>query len=179
MTDFYFIRHGSIEFKELGTKFYQGWGIDMAPLSEEGIAQIEAVSSFELLKECELILTSPYGRCLHTAAILSKNLQIPISVETNLHEMLLDRDYVCLDDEEGMRRFEERIAMNGEWPEGEEKPWESKEEMQERIISVLAKYMDRKSVIVISHGSLMQYLFNTEHPGNGSVMKLTLHTEED
>ena len=58
-------------------------GFNMITLSEEGKKQIEAASKDVRLQKADLIITSPYGRTLHTAAILSRNLGLEIVVETD------------------------------------------------------------------------------------------------
>ena len=64
-------------------KFYKGFSFNMLTLSEKGIQQIIECSKNEKLKNAELIITSPYGRTMHSAAILSKELNIDMKVETD------------------------------------------------------------------------------------------------
>ena len=82
----YFIRHGQTDYSLKDQKIYQGFGVNLAPLSEEGVRQIEETAKDPRLQGAELILTSPYTRAIQTAAILSRRLDLPIAVETDLHE---------------------------------------------------------------------------------------------
>ena len=76
----YFIRHGQTDYSLKDQKIYQGFGVNLAPLSEEGVRQIEETAKDPRLQGAELILTSPYTRAVQTAAILSRRLDLPIAV---------------------------------------------------------------------------------------------------
>ncbi len=41
--------------------------------------------------------------------------------------------------------------------------------MKERVTKVLDKYKDYHAVIVVCHGTLMQYVLGIEHPENGQI----------
>ncbi len=90
MTTFYFIRHGKTDFSEANSKIYRGQGFNMLTLSDDGINQIIETAKAPELKNAKLIVTSPFGRALHSAAILSEKLQLDIKVETDLHEWQAD-----------------------------------------------------------------------------------------
>lgn len=67
-----FIRHGEPDKTHVDLRGFSGQGRDMAPLSEQGIAQAQKVSYASILEGSELIVSSPYTRALQTAAIISK-----------------------------------------------------------------------------------------------------------
>ncbi len=172
MTEFYFIRHGKADFSEMGRKFYKNEGAFMCTLSEEGIEQAKAAAKDDRLKGADIILTSPFGRALHTAAILSKELGVDIKVETDLHEWFADVwEYSYLDDETACRNYDEFKACRGKFPEGENKQWESADMIRERVLKTLDKYKGYKKVIVVCHGILMEYFLNIEHPSNCDIVK--------
>lgn len=174
MTTFYFIRHGQADFSEANTKIYKENGFNMITLSEEGKKQIEAASKDIRLQKADLIITSPYGRTLHTAAILSRNLGLEIVVETDLHEWAADRiNYTYLSDEEAKKCYQELTDNKGKHPEGKPCTWESAEQMKARVFEVLKKYKDHEAVIVCCHGTLMQYVLEIPHPGNGEIVEYT------
>ena len=90
MATFYFIRHGQMDTSMAEKKFYKGFAYNMMTLSEKGIEQIHETAKDNRLQNAELIITSPYGRAIHSAAILSKDINIEMRVETDLHEWLAD-----------------------------------------------------------------------------------------
>jgi broad specificity phosphatase PhoE len=64
----------------------KGHGRDLVPLTDNGIAQAKAAARDPRIGRSEIILSSPYTRALHTAAIVSMELGIDIKVEHDLRE---------------------------------------------------------------------------------------------
>ena len=172
MTTFYFVRHGQMDTSMAGVKFYKGFSYNMMTLSEKGIDQIKQTSKDVRLANAELIIASPFGRTMHSAAILSKELNIDMKVETDLHEWLADGvTYEFLSDEEAMIAYQCLNENAGHHPEGEKCKWESAEQMKKRVMGVLKKYTEYDAVIVVCHGTLMQYVLGIEHPENGQIQE--------
>ena len=172
MTTFYFIRHGQMDTSMAGAKFYKGFSYNMMTLSEKGIGQIKETAKDSRLANAELIISSPFGRTLHSAAILSKELNLDMIVETDLHEWLADGvTYEFLSDEEASRAYQCLNENAGYHSDGENCKWESAEQMKKRVMNVLKKYVEYDSVIVVCHGTLMQYVLDIEHPENGQIQE--------
>ena len=95
---FYFVRHGKTDYSQRNTKVYQGFGVNLARLSEKGVEQIRETARDPRLRGTKLILSSPYTRAVQTAAILSKALGAEIVIETDLHEWLANKDFIYEDD---------------------------------------------------------------------------------
>lgn len=173
MAVFYFIRHGQMNFSLANKKIYQGRGLDLLTLSELGRQQIKAAAQDDRLKAARLILSSPFGRTLHSAAILSKELGLEIRVETDLYEWRADAvDFAWLPDEEAERRYQALTDNRGHHPDGQTPAWESAEQMKARVYAVLDRYKDCPCVIVVCHGTLMQYVLGIPHPKNGQIAVL-------
>ena len=170
---FYLIRHGTADYTEKDTKIYQGFGNHLAPLSAKGIREIETTAADPRLAQARLILSSPYTRALLSAAILSRCLQIPLQVETDLHEWLADQTYVYLPDEQAAQHYNEFQACNGLYPPGEEKAWESLPAMRLRMIRVFQRYQGQDDLLVVCHGLVIQSLCGF-HPGNGEIVEFDL-----
>lgn len=168
---FYFVRHGSPDYAEKNTKIYRGFGVNFAPLSQEGIRQIKETAKDRRLKGADLILSSPYTRALQTAAILSKELHVDISVETDLYEWLANKDFVYEEDEAAEKSYLDYVANGGKYPQGEEKIWESAEMMKARVNSILEKYCHYSKVIVVCHGMLIQAVTEGKHPRTGEILE--------
>ena len=170
---FYLIRHGSADYTEKDAKIYQGFGNHLAPLSAKGMQEIEMTAADPRLAQARLILSPPYTRALQSTAILSRCLQIPLQVETDLHEWLADQTYVYLPDEQAARHYDEFQACNGLYPPGEEKAWESLPAMRQRMIRVLRRYCGLGDILVVCHGLVIQSLCNF-HPENGEIAAFDL-----
>ncbi len=171
---FYLIRHGETDYSERGTKLYQGMGVNLSPLTERGVRQLEQTALDPRLKGADLILSSPYTRALQSAAILSRRLDLPILVETGLHEWMADKSYRYAGDGEAALYYREFQENAGRYPAGTDRPWESAEIIRERVNAVLRRYADREKVLVVCHGTLMQAVTGRHHPVNGEIMEYGL-----
>lgn len=168
---FYFVRHGETDYSERNTKIYQGFGVNLSPLSEEGMNQVKKTANDSRLKDADIILTSPYTRALQTAAILSKELNVDIIVETNLHEWLANKEYIYDDDETAEKSFREYEENKGTYPEDKEMKWESADAIKKRVLPVLEKYRSFDKVIISCHGMLIQAVTGGHHPDNGEIVE--------
>ena len=171
MTKYYFVRHGEDDRSEEDTKIYKGNGCNMLTLSNNGIEQIKETSKDPRLKNAKLIVTSPFGRALHSSAILSKELGIDIVVETDLHEWVADADYNYLAPEDAMQSLREFCENRGCKNANSKYNYETLESLIERVSKVLDKYKDYDEVIVVCHGLLIQCFLGVEHPHNGEIFE--------
>lgn len=176
---FYFVRHGKTDYSQKNTKIYQGWGTQLAPLSEKGIAQIEKAALDERLRGADVILTSPYTRAVQTAAILSRVTGARIVVETDLHEWLGNKAYIYDDDETAENSYREYGETDGVYPDGEARRWEDAKAIRARVLTVLEKYRRYDKVIIASHGMLMRAVTGKpddgrQWPDNGEIMEFEL-----
>ena len=143
----------------------------MLPLSEAGVKQAQEAAKDIRFQGASVIITSPFGRALHTAAVLSKELQLPIAVETGLHEWCADRDYVYLPDEEAGASFREMTENKALNPPDKKYNWESINDMRKRVFGALDKYTHLEAAIVVCHGCLMQYVLEMDHhPENCEIV---------
>ncbi|MDO4299313.1 MAG: histidine phosphatase family protein [Lachnospiraceae bacterium] len=171
---FYLVRHGEPDYSERNSKIYQGFGVNLSPLTAAGIAQIKAAAQDPRLAGADVILSSPYTRALQTAAVLSKELGIEIAVETDLHEWLANKSYIYESDEKAGQSYREYIEWNGVYPQGEEKDWETSAMMRERALRVLEKYRNCGKVIVACHGMLIQAVTGGGYPACGQITEYRL-----
>lgn len=172
MTQFILLRHGKATYKDVEDNGFIGHGLDLAPLSEVGRNQIIETCHSDVLISADLIISSPYTRALHSASILSRQLNLPIEVEVDLHEWIPDiinHDYKntrdCVD------LYHDYMAHDGVYPEGDLKVWESKQHIINRVENVLKRYKNFKKVIVVTHGMVVSTM-TTSKIDNGEFVVL-------
>ncbi len=174
MTTFYLVRHGKTDYSERNKKIYQGFGVNLSPLSLKGIKQVQDASKDVRLRDADIILSSPYTRAVQTAAILSKELQLNIVIETDLHEWLANKNYIYEDDEIAEENYREFVEFNGMYPANCDMNWEDMSLMRERIIPVFEKYKSHQKVIVACHGMFIQSLCAGYYAKTGEIVEFKL-----
>lgn len=178
MKTIYFIRHGEADLQKAGTKVYQRFGSNLIPLSKKGIRQIKQTAKDPRLKSADLILSSPYTRALQSASILSKELNLDLYVETDLHEWLANKNYYYEDNKTAAVYHQEYIKYHGIYPD-EQKNWESALHMKKRVYGVLEKYQKAETLIVVCHGMLIQAFTGEKHPENSEIIEFTWQLGSD
>ena len=123
MTKFILIRHAFPDYtKILNMNINLYYATCFAPLSTKGKRDAINLSKNEILHNSDLIITSPFTRAYETANIISKNNNLNIIVENELHEWL--------------------PTYNN---------FESLKDINKRSSTVLKKYLNYNKVIVVSH----------------------------
>ncbi len=148
------IRHGEARYDEVRLRKYPNQGFDLGKLSDLGVSQAEKVSKDKRLLDAELIISSPYTRALQTAAIISKNTNIKLTVENDLHEWMPDVDFTSspLVGE----AYNDYIKNRGIDTPNKIINWETYENLKKRTHNALKPYINKyKKVIVVCHGIVM------------------------
>jgi broad specificity phosphatase PhoE len=172
---FYFIRHGEPDDSQRNSGIYQGFGVNLAGLSERGIAQIQAAARDPRLSGADIILCSPYTRAVQTAAILSKELGADLKIETDLHEWLANQSYVYVNDEAAGRAHQEYLACGGTHS-SEAQEWEEMSSVRRRVLRVLERYAAYQKVLVACHGIAIQAVTGGSHPDHSEIRSFDLRT---
>jgi broad specificity phosphatase PhoE len=155
-TKFILIRHGEPRYDEVIERGYVGMGYEFGKLTENGVFQAEMRAKDPLLKDAEIIISSPYTRALQTAAIISRLTNIPLTVENDLHEWMPDTKFIY--DYEIGPVFKEYFEAKGVRNLGHKYRWESYADVKKRVELTLIKYKEYKKVIVVCHGIVMSSL---------------------
>ncbi len=155
-TKFILVRHGEPRYDEVIEKGYVGMGYDLGKLSENGVRQAEERAKDPLLKDAEIIISSPYTRALQTAAIISRLTDIPLTVENDLHEWMPDTTFLF--DQDANDSFQEYLSAHGIRNVSHRYRWESYPDLKKRVQLTLIKYKNYKKVIVVCHGIVMSAL---------------------
>lgn len=155
-TKFVLIRHGEPRYDEVLERGYFGMGYDLGKLTERGVLQAEQRAKDPLLKDAELIISSPYTRALQTAAIISRVTGIKLTVENDLHEWMPDTKFLF--DQDANQSFQEYLQAKGIRQLNHQYRWESYGDLKKRVELSLIKYKNYKKVIVVCHGIVMSTL---------------------
>ena len=151
------MRHGERDYQPCHYRGFIGQGLELAPLTDNGVKQAEEAAKNPLIDGCSIIISSPYTRCMQTAAIVSRIRDIPLNVEIDLHEWIPDLSFQNKPGEGKI--YGNEFALNqGRYPEGKTCKWETIEMMEKRLLSVLDKYTDYEKILIVTHGMLMHQI---------------------
>lgn len=153
----FFVRHGEADYSVVKSRGVRGWATSFAPLTSMGRLQIDTIARDYRLQEAEAILCSSYARALESAALLSRALNKPLYVEYDLHEWLPQKD--PLGEVDSRLLHEAGEALSGAPREG---PWESIDEVRDRVLRVLARYRQFNTVAVVSHAVVIGSVVGTQ-----------------
>ena len=162
------IRHGERDYAPCYERNFIGQGLELAPLTERGCQQAEQAAHDPRLIGAQLIVSSPYTRCMQTAAIISRLTNIPLTVEVDLHEWLPDLKFRNKPGE-GRKLGADFMACKGRWPKGRRRRWETIDMMAARLIKTLKKYLSCDKIIVVTHAMLMHQIKAFGHIPNCHV----------
>jgi broad specificity phosphatase PhoE len=151
-----FMRHSEPDYSLVEGKKYIGHGIDLAQLTENGIRIAENASMDSRLDHADIIVSSPYTRALQTAAIISKNRQLDIKIELDLHEWLPDLTFQYASKEQASKANRLCIEHKGICSKDSEIQFENLEDVFKRAKKALLKYSNYKKIIVVTHGIVIR-----------------------
>lgn len=174
MTNFLFIRHGQPDFAGLHQLDVSGWPVDIAPLDPSGEQQVMDQIPKIIEFNPEIIISSPVTRALHTAVVIVSRLYTPLKVEFPLYDWLPDLRFQRLTMDELRLRSAEFNSLNGEWPLGETRLWETASMMRKRVISVLGKYKGFKRVLVVCHQEPIHSITGQKEVGLATMVPFNL-----
>jgi broad specificity phosphatase PhoE len=154
----YFVRHGETDYDVVQSRGVRGWATSFAPLSPLGRLQIDTIARDFRLQEADAIVCSSYARALESAALLSRALNKSMYVEYDLHEWLPQKDPLGEIDGELLRRATVRL---GPGPVAAGDPWETIDEVRDRVLNVLGRYRAFDRLIVVTHAVVIQSVVGT------------------
>ena len=163
--EFVLIRHGDPDYSACVRGGINGQGFGLVPLSEKGLQQARQVAAHPALAGAQLVLSSPYTRALQTAAEIVRATGLPLAVEPDLPELMADRSGAPHTRAEMKQLHQEFLACRGCWPEGGERPWETVEQLTDRVTSVLSRYLSYDKVIVVTHGGVIRRFVKDQRIG--------------
>ncbi len=174
MTTFYLIRHGQANWAECDARGLKGFARDFTPLTENGINQIENTAQDERLFKASIVLSSPYTRALMSAAVISKVVQLPLTVEFDLREWMPDLSGNYSSQLEIFALADDFEKNHGVYPDGETRVWETIDHLKTRVSTVLERYKNFDHVIVVCHEMAIWSVTGTRDVANGQIIELEL-----
>jgi uncharacterized phosphatase len=152
---FLFVQHGRVDYDAHPGRF-RGHGIDLLPLTEQGVRDAETAASNLAGTGIERIVASPMTRALQTAMILSWRLDRRVDVELDLHEWVPDLTQQWSGGEVPKQASAEAARLDGEWPSGERRDWEPRSAVRHRVGAVLDRYASGALVAVVCHSGVIE-----------------------
>ena len=153
-----FVRHGEPDYRELEERSYTGFGIDLAPLSVKGRQQAQELCKNPLFGSADILVSSAVTRALETASYLTCATDLPLRVESLLHEWQVY--------ESGIENFEKARTLflenKGELLPNSPIQYETAAEMKSRFLESMAKYREHQTVVVIAHRMLIRQFVPSE-----------------
>lgn len=151
MAQILFVRHAQPDWPFADARGLKGSARDLVGLTPLGVAQAESTAGDARLEGAALILSSPYTRALHTAAVISRVRHALVVVEYDLREWVPDVTNEC-DTFAAIRALAEDFRLHaGAHPDGQVRVWETISSLRTRVQGVLAGYADYGKIIVVSH----------------------------
>jgi broad specificity phosphatase PhoE len=166
------IRHGEPDYTEVGIRKYMGHGLDLAHLNANGKEQAQKAAEDPRLDGIEIIVSSPYTRALHTAAIISRYRNVEIEIELGLHEWLPDLTYTYTSDDFVIQAGKMISRNKGICPSDSPIKYEELTSVFERANSSLKKYLIYKKIAVVAHGVLIRQFSYAEKIPYCSIMEI-------
>jgi broad specificity phosphatase PhoE len=171
-----FLRHGEPDYAHVADLVpkYRGHRYDLIHLSAKGEAQVNAAVAEARAFDADVIVSSPYPRCLQSAAILSRALDLDLHVHPDLHEWLPVGDGTAPVSAEIVAAAEEAYWRNRTAPSpliGTS--WESDADIVARIGPVLDEYSGRcQRVLVVTHEVVIRAMTGRLHTAFGEDARL-------
>jgi broad specificity phosphatase PhoE len=95
---------------------------------------------------------------LHSTLVLRSSLVIPVKVEFDLHEWVPDCSFRWQTLDDVLPLEADYYLCQGQYPQGETRPWETLASVQSRSLAVLRRYLSYRRVLVVCHGELIRAL---------------------
>lgn len=136
---------------------YEGWRHDLLHLSDKGRLSVMRKLGAIRRHSPSRIISSPYPRCLETAAIISRSLDLPLHVQADLHEWLPVKDGAARIDASIVRSAAREFLSHRD-SEVNSRLWESREEVFQRAARVLLACPEAETVLVVTHDVVIRAL---------------------
>lgn len=143
-------------------------------MKQDRIKDVIETSKDVRLKNAQIIVASPYTRALQTASIVSKETGLEIVVEPDIREWQPDLTFQYKNSEEMKEYYKDYIENDGVYPNEEKRKWETKEQLKNRVMSVIYKYKEKyDTVIVVAHKMAFQSICDCGDMKPAEIFEIT------
>jgi broad specificity phosphatase PhoE len=170
VTQIYLVRHGEPDYEPIDSRGWPGMAADSAPLSALGMKQAEELADLLSGIRATYLVSSPFTRALHSAAIVGHRLALGVRVDHDLRDWLPDHTGLwrgVADVRAAQAEFE---ASDGEWPDGIQRAWEPLSRVRERARAALARHTASTDgpVLAITHATVIRALTAERNTAHGA-----------
>ena len=170
MTQIYLVRHGEPDYEPIDSRGWLGMAADSAPLTAVGMKQAEELADLLGGIRATYLVSSPYTRALHSAAIIGHRLALGVKVDHDLRDWSPDHTGQwrgVADVRAAQAEFE---AYDGEWPDGIQRAWEPLSRVRERALAALARHTSSTDgpVLAITHATVIRALTGDPDTAHGA-----------
>ncbi|MFI5708583.1 histidine phosphatase family protein [Kribbella sp. NPDC051620] len=171
MTQIYLVRHGQPDYAPVDSRGWPGMAADAAPLTPEGSKQAEAVADLLSGIGATYLVSSPFTRALHSAAIIGHRLALGVRVDYDLRDWLPDSTGSWRGVADVRAAEAELDEYDGEWHQGIRRSWEPLSVVRARAREALARHTASTDgpVLAITHAMVIRALTGergVEHGGH-------------
>lgn len=143
-------------------------------MKQDRIKDVIETSKDVRLKNAQIIVASPYTRALQTASIVSKETGLEIVIEPDIRKWQPDLTFQYKNSEEVKEYYKDYIENDGVYPNEEKRKWETKEQLKNRVMSVIDKYKEKyDTVIVVAHKMAFQSICDCGDMKPAEIFEIT------
>jgi broad specificity phosphatase PhoE len=170
VTQIYLVRHGEPDYEAVDSRGLPGLAADTAPLTPQGTKQAEAVADLLSGIGATYLVSSPFTRALHSAAIIGHRLALGVRVDYDLRDWLPESSGYWRGQIDVRAAQAELDEYDGEWPEGIHRPWEPLSQVRERALEALARHTASTDgpVLAITHSMVIRALTGERDTPHGA-----------
>ena len=125
VTQIYLVRHGEPDYAPIDSRGWPGMAADSAPLTALGAKQAQELADVLSGIRATYLVSSPFTRALHSAAIIGHRLALGVRVDYDLRDWLPDHTGSWRGVADVRAAHAEFEAYDGEWPDGLQRPWDA------------------------------------------------------
>jgi broad specificity phosphatase PhoE len=157
VTQIYLVRHGEPDYEPIDSRGWPGMAADSAPLTTVGMKQAEELADLLGGIRATYLVSSPFTRALHSAAIIGHRLALGVKVDHDLRDWLPDRS--------GLWRNIADVRADGI-----QRPWEPLSRVRERARAALARHTASTDgpVLAVTHAMVIRALTGEKDTAHGA-----------